>query len=189
MLEIAEAFQQAKRDGHGPRRSVLFLHVTGEEMGLLGSEYYADREPLVPIANTVANLNIDMIGRYDPERGFDTTDYVYIIGGDLISQDLSDWNAAVNDATGTDLFLSDRFNSPDDPNQFFRRSDHWNFGKYDVPFIFYFTGTHEDYHGVGDSADKIDYDRMARIGRLIFGTAWELANRDERPQVSGVGFN
>ncbi len=189
ILEIAEAFQRAKEDGHGPRRSVLFLHVSGEEKGLLGSEYYADREPLVPMESTVANLNIDMIGRYDPERGFDTTDYVYIIGGDLISQDLSDWNAAVNESTAQGLLLSDRFNSPDDPNQFFRRSDHWNFGKHDVPFIFYFTGTHEDYHGVGDSADKIDYDRMARIGRLVFGTAWELANRDERPAVSGIGFN
>lgn len=189
LLELAEAFQQAKADGHGPRRSILFLHVTGEEKGLLGSEYYADREPLMPIEDTAANLNIDMIGRYDPERGFDRTDYVYIIGGDLISQDIHDWNAAVNETTGQDLLLSDRFNSPDDPNQFFRRSDHWNFGKYDVPFIFYFTGTHEDYHGVGDSPDKIDYDRMARIGRLVFGTAWEIANRDERPAVSGVGFN
>ena len=189
ILEIAEAFRMAALAGEGPRRSVLFLHVSGEEEGLLGSEFYADREPLVPIENTVANLNIDMIGRYDPERGFETTDYVYIIGGDLISQDLHDLNARVNDETGTDLFLSDRFNSPDDPNQFFRRSDHWNFGKYDVPFIFYFTGTHEDYHGVGDSAEKIDYDRMARIARLIFGTAWELANQDERPAVSGVGFN
>ena len=189
MLEIAEAFEQAKADGHGPRRSVLFLHVTGEEKGLLGSEYFADRDPLVPIEDVAANLNIDMIGRYDPERGFDTTDYVYVIGGDLISQDISDWNAAVNEATGTDLLLSDRFNSPDDPNQFFRRSDHWNFGKHDVPFIFYFTGTHEDYHGVGDSPDKIDYDRMARIARLVFGTAWEIANTDARPRVSGVGFN
>ena len=189
MLEIAEAFQRAKEDGHGPRRSVLFLHVTGEEKGLLGSEYFADRDPLVPIEDVAANLNIDMIGRYDPERGFDRADYVYVIGGDLISQDIDDWNAAVNEATGTDLLLSDRFNSPDDPNQFFRRSDHWNFGKHGVPFIFYFTGTHEDYHGVGDSADKIDYDRMARIARLVFGTAWEVANRDERPRVSGVGFN
>jgi len=189
LLEIAEAFQTAKQEGHGPRRSILFLHVTGEEKGLLGSEYYADHEPLIPMANTVADLNIDMIGRYDPERGFERTDYVYIIGADLISQDIADWNAAVNDATGTDILLSDRFNSPDDPNQFFRRSDHWNFGKYQVPFIFYFTGTHEDYHQVGDEPQKIDYDRMARIDQLIFGTAWELANRDERPAVSGVGFN
>ncbi|MDT0630385.1 M28 family peptidase [Rubrivirga sp. S365] len=189
LLEIAEAFEEAKADGHGPRRSVLFLHVTGEEKGLLGSEYFADRDPLVPIENVAANLNIDMIGRHDPERGFDTTDYVYVIGADLISQDIADWNAAVNEATGTGIFLSDKFNSPDDPNQFFRRSDHWNFGKYDVPFIFYFTGTHEDYHGVGDSADKIDYDRMAQIARLVFGTAWEIANADDRPRVSGVGFN
>lgn len=189
ILEIAEAFQQAKAEGHGPRRSILFLHVTGEEKGLLGSEYFADREPLVPLSNIAANLNIDMIGRYDPERGFDTTDYVYIIGADLISQDIADWNAAVNSATGTDLLLSDRFNSPDDPNQFFRRSDHWNFGKHQIPFIFYFTGTHEDYHGVGDSPDKIDYDRMARIARLVFGTAWEIANTDARPAVSGTGFN
>ena len=189
ILEIAEAFQAAKDAGHGPRRSVLFLHVTGEEMGLLGSSYYADVEPLVPVENTVANLNIDMIGRHDPTRGFETTDYVYVIGGDLISQDLHDWNAAVNEATGTGLLLSDRFNSPDDPNQFFRRSDHWNFGKHDVPFIFYFTGTHEDYHGVGDEPSKIDYDRLARIARLVFGTAWEVANADERPAVSGVGFN
>ena len=189
LLEIAEAFQLAVEAGDGPRRSILLLHVTGEEKGLLGSEYFADREPTVPIASIATNLNIDMIGRYDPERGFETTDYVYVIGGDLISQDLHDWNAAVNEATGTGLLLSDRFNSPDDPNQFFRRSDHWNFGKHEIPFIFYFTGTHEDYHGVGDEADKIDYDRMARIARLIFGTAWEVANRDARPEVSGVGFN
>lgn len=189
LLEIAEAFHMAKAEGNGPRRSILFLHVTGEEKGLFGSAYYTDVDPVLPIENTVANLNIDMIGRYDPERGFETTDYVYIIGGDLISQDIHDWNATVNDVTGTGLLLSDRFNSPDDPNQFFRRSDHWNFGKYDVPFIFYFTGTHADYHGVGDSADKIDYDRMASIGRLIFGTAWHIANTDERPAVSGDGFN
>jgi len=189
MLEIAEAFETARRDGHGPRRTVLILHVTGEERGLLGSEYYADREPVFPLAQTVTNLNVDMIGRHDPTHPGADSNYVYVIGGDLISQDLHDWNAAVNTTTGLDLDLSDRFNSPDDPNQFFRRSDHWNFGKHDVPFIFYFTGTHEDYHQVGDEPHKIDYDRMATIGRLIFGTAWDVANRDARPAVSGEGFN
>ena len=189
LLEIAEAFQMAKDAGQGPRRSVLFLHVTGEEKGLFGSEYYADRDPIVPLEATVANLNIDMVGRHDPERGFDTTDYVYIIGGDLISDDLQAWTEASNTALAGDLVLSDRFNALDDPNQFFRRSDHWNFGKHDIPFIFYFTGTHEDYHGVGDEARKIDYDRMARIGKLIFGTAWDTANRDARPAVSGTGLN
>ena len=189
MLEIAEAFQMAKDAGHGPRRSVMFLHVTGEEKGLFGSEYYADRDPVVSLENTVANLNIDMVGRHDPERGFETTDYVYIIGGDLISDDLQAWTEGANAALAGDLLLSDRFNALDDPNQFFRRSDHWNFGKHDIPFIFYFTGTHEDYHGVGDEARKIDYTRMARIARLIFGTAWDTANRDARPAVSGTGLN
>ena len=188
LLEIAEAFQQAKADGHGPRRSILFLHVTGEEKGLLGSAYYADSEPLVPLENTVANLNIDMIGRHDPTyEGRDN--YVDIIGAELISTDIDEVNTRVNDVTGLGLELSKRYNSPDDPNQFFRRSDHWNFGKHDIPFIFYFNGTHEDYHGIDDEPEKIDYDLLALRTRLVFGTAWQLANQDERPAVSGVGFN
>ena len=189
LLEIAEAFQQARLDGNGPRRSVLFLHVTGEEKGLLGSAYYADRAPLVPLAQTVANLNIDMVGRHDPSYEGAANPYVYIIGGDLISTDLDATNARVNAETGLGLDLSKRYNSADDPNQFFRRSDHWNFGKNGIPFIFYFTGTHEDYHEPGDEAFKIDYDRMATISRLVFGTAWEVANADARPLVSGTGFN
>ncbi|NNF56852.1 MAG: M28 family peptidase [Rhodothermaceae bacterium] len=188
LLEIAEAFQQAKADGHGPRRSILFLHVTGEEKGLLGSAYYADSEPLLPLANTVANLNIDMIGRHDPTyEGSDQ--YVDIIGAELISTDIDEINTRVNDVTGLGLELSKRYNSPDDPNQFFRRSDHWNFGKHDIPFIFYFNGTHEDYHGIDDEPEKIDYDLLALRTRLVFGTAWQLANQDARPAVSGVGFN
>jgi hypothetical protein len=189
LLEIAEAFKAAADAGHGPRRSVLFLHVSGEEKGLLGSAYYADVDPRRPLETTVTNLNIDMIGRHDPTHPGADSNYVYIIGGDLISQPLHDWNAEVNTLTGTGLDLSARFNSPDDPNQFFRRSDHWNFGKHEIPFIFYFTGTHEDYHEVGDEPNKIDYDRMARIAQLIFGTAWQAANADERPAVTGQGFN
>ncbi len=189
LLEIAEAFEQARLDGHGPRRSVLFLHVTGEEKGLLGSEYFADREPLVPLASIAANLNIDMIGRRDPSYDGAANPYVYILGAELISTDIDAVSARVNAETGLNLDLSKRFNSADDPNQFFRRSDHWSFGKHGIPFIFYFTGTHEDYHGPGDEAWKIDYDRMASIARLVFGTAWEIANSDARPTVSGTGFN
>ena len=189
LLEIAEAFMQAKRDGHGPRRSILFLHVAGEEKGLLGSAYYADTEPVFPIDQTVTNLNIDMIGRFDPTHPTGSEDYVYIIGSNLISEELHDLNADVNEATGIDLELDERFNSKDDPNRFYARSDHWNFGKQGVPFIFYFTGTHEDYHGPDDEADKIEYERMARIGRLIFATAWQVANQDAPPEVSGKGFN
>ena len=189
LLEIAEAFQKAKDDGHGPRRSVLFLHVTGEEKGLLGSEYFADRDPLVPLASVAADLNIDMIGRHDPTYDGAASPYVYILGSELISTDIDAVNTRVNEETNLHIDLSKRFNSADDPNQFFRRSDHWNFGKHGIPFIFYFTGTHEDYHRPGDEAWKIDYDRMAMIARLVFGTAWEIANADARPAVSGTGFN
>ncbi len=183
MLEVAEAFAKAKAAGHGPRRSLLFLSVSGEEKGLLGSEYYADQEPVMPLQQTVANLNVDMIGRHDPSRE-GSTEYVYIIGGQLISDDLHAVNTTVNGATGLGLALDQRFNTREDPNQFYRRSDHANFGKHGIPFIFYFTGTHPDYHQPTDEAYKIDYDRMARIGRLIFGTAWQVANQDARPEVS-----
>ncbi|MEZ4702799.1 MAG: M28 family peptidase [Rhodothermales bacterium] len=189
VLEMAEAFKLAQRDGHGPRRSILFLNVAGEEKGLLGSAYYSDSDPLVPIENTVTDLNIDMIGRFDPTHPAKSENYVYIIGSNLISQELHDINARVNQLTGTHLELDERYNSKDDPNQFYRRSDHWNFGKHSIPFIFFFTGTHEDYHGVGDEPDKIEYERMARITRLVFATAWQVANQDERPVVSGTGFN
>ena len=188
LLELAEAFQAAAAAGHGPRRTLLFLHVSGEEKGLLGSAHYADNDPVFPLAETVANLNVDMIGRRDPTYEGDPSNYVYVIGAELISDDIDQINADANELAGVGLTLSKRFNSPDDPNQFFRRSDHWNFGKHGIPFIFYFTGTHEDYHQVGDEAHKIDYDQLARRTRLIFATAWELANRDERPAVSGDGF-
>ena len=189
VLEIAEAFQAAKEDGYGPRRSVIFLNVSGEEKGLLGSAYYTDHEPVVPLEKTVTNLNIDMIGRIDPTHPDEDDDYVYIIGSNLVSQELHDINLRVNEIIGTDLDLNERFNSKDDPNQFYRRSDHWNFGKNNIPFIFFFTGTHDDYHGVDDEPDKIEYERMARIAQVIFGTAWQVANQDTKPEVTGAGFN
>ena len=189
LLEIAEAFKKAADDGYAPRRSIAFLHVTGEEKGLFGSQYYTDREPIFPIENTVADLNIDMIGRFDPTHPDSSENYVYLIGSNLISQELHDINWKANEVTSTDVDLDERFNTKDDPNQYYRRSDHWNFGKHNVPFIFFFTGTHDDYHGVGDEAHKIEYERMSRIVRLVFATAWQIANQDERPAVSGEGFN
>ena len=189
VLEIAEAFARARDDGFGPRRSILFLNVTGEEKGLLGSAHYTDADPIVPLENTVTDLNIDMIGRIDPTHPGPNSDYVYIIGSNLISQELHNINQRVNQVTDINLDLNERFNSKDDPNQFYRRSDHWNFGKHNIPFIFFFTGTHEDYHRPGDEPQKIEYDRMARIGQMIFATAWQVANQDEPPAVSGTGFN
>lgn len=195
MLEMAEAFVEARRDGYAPRRSILFLHLSGEEKGLLGSEYYTDRfakgDGPLSIDKTVANLNIDMIGRHDPTYQGSDSNYVYIIGSDLISEELHEINVETNRLTSTNLVLDERFNSKEDPNQFYARSDHWNFGKppHYVPFIFFFTGTHPDYHRPGDEAHKIDYDRLASISRLIFATAWQIANQDERPAVTGDGFN
>ncbi|RMH60578.1 MAG: M28 family peptidase, partial [Bacteroidetes bacterium] len=189
ILEIAEAFMKARQDGYGPRRSILFLNVSGEEKGLLGSAYYADVEPVWPLEKTVANLNLDMVGRFDPEHPKGSENYVYIIGSNLISQELHDINQRVNAITGVNLELDERFNSRDDPNRFYARSDHWNFGKHGIPFIFFFTGTHEDYHQPGDEAHKIAYDRMARIARLVFATAWQVANQDTPPAVTGTGFN
>jgi Zn-dependent M28 family amino/carboxypeptidase len=189
VLEIAEAFAQAVADGNGPRRSILFINVSGEEKGLLGSAWYTDMEPIVPLEKTVANLNIDMIGRIDPTHPDENTDYVYIIGSNLVSQELHDINIKANETFGSKVQLHERFNSKDDPNQFYRRSDHWNFGKNNIPFIFFFTGTHDDYHGVDDEPDKIEYERMAKIAHVIFATAWQVANQDTAPEVTGEGFN
>ena len=178
LLEIAEAFEEAAKAGAGPRRSVVFLHVTGEEKGLLGSQYYADVEPLFPLASTVANLNIDMIGRTDPNRPGDDN-YVYLIGSDKLSTELHELSEAVN-ARYTHLDLDYKYNDENDPNRFYYRSDHYNFAKNNIPIIFYFNGTHEDYHRPGDTPDKIRYDLLEKRARLVFYTAWEVANRDSR---------
>ena len=157
VLEIAEAFQKAANEGNGPKRSVLFLHVTGEEKGLLGSRYYTEN-PTFPIANTVTDLNIDMIGRVD-ERHQGNPNYVYLIGSDKLSTELHAISEAMNEKY-TQLELDYKYNDDNDPNRFYYRSDHYNFAQYNVPIIFYFNGTHEDYHGIGDTPDKINYEML-----------------------------
>lgn len=178
LLEVAEAFKAAVNNGHTPKRSVIFLHVTGEEKGLLGSRYYTDYEPLVPLANTVANLNIDMVGRIDPKREGDIN-YIYLIGSDKLSSDLHNVSEQVN-KTFTNIELDYTYNDENDPNRFYYRSDHYNFAKNNIPIIFYFNGTHDDYHQASDTPDKINYDLLENRSRLVFHTAWELANRAER---------
>ena len=180
LLEVAEALAIAKDGGDGPRRSVAFLHYSAEEKGLLGSQFYADEDPLFPVDQTVATFNLDMVGRNDPSRKGETDDYVYIIGSRLMSLELHEINMQVNEVTGVRLELDERFNALDDPNRFYRRSDQWNLGKHGVPFIFYFTGTHDDYHGVDDEAHLIDYGKLARVARLAFATSWQVANQDSR---------
>lgn len=177
LLEMAQAFSLAKRDGHGPRRSILFMPVAGEEKGLLGSEYYV-KNPIFPLENTIVNLNIDMIGRLDTQHT-GNPNYVYLIGADKLSTQLHDISAQCN-IDYTNLELDYTYNEPDDPNRFYYRSDHYNFASNNIPVIFYFTGIHEDYHKATDTVDKIDFDKMEKITRLVFFTAWKLANRPDR---------
>ncbi|MDT0688263.1 M28 family metallopeptidase [Salegentibacter sp. F188] len=180
ILEIAEAFAKAKEDGYTPKRSILFLNVTGEEKGLVGSKFYTDN-PIFPLENTVANLNIDMIGRIDPEHeGNDN--YIYLIGSDKLSTDLHELSEEVNNKY-INLDLDYTYNDENDPNRFYYRSDHYNFAKNNIPIIFYFNGVHEDYHKITDTPDKIEYNALEKRAKLVFLTAWEIANRDERPVV------
>ncbi|MEZ4811316.1 MAG: M28 family peptidase [Allomuricauda sp.] len=178
LLEIAEAFKEAAKAGDGPKRSIVFLHVTGEEKGLLGSRYYTDFDPIFPLSQTVADLNIDMIGRIDPKRNGDRN-YIYLIGSDKLSTELHNLSEDINKKY-TNLELDYKYNDENDPNRFYYRSDHYNFAKNNIPIIFYFNGTHADYHRPGDTPDKINYDLMENRARLIFYTAWEVANRENR---------
>jgi hypothetical protein len=184
VMEIAEAFATAAKDGIKPRRSILFLNVTGEEKGLLGSEYYSEN-PVFPIANTVNNINIDMVGRIDYEYQKEANkDYVYVIGSEMLSSQLKKINE-YNNITYTNLVLDYRYDAEDDPNRFYYRSDHYNFAKFNIPVIFFFNGVHDDYHQVTDTVDKIEFPLMNKRAHLIFHTAWDLANRDQRTPVDG----
>ncbi|SMC75028.1 M28 family peptidase [Cellulophaga tyrosinoxydans] len=178
LLEIAQAFKKAADAGNGPKRSVVFLHVTGEEKGLLGSQYYTDNDPIFPLAETVADLNIDMIGRIDPKREGDRN-YIYLIGSDKLSTDLHNISEEVNKKY-MNIELDYTYNDENDPNRFYYRSDHYNFVKNNIPIIFYFNGTHDDYHRPSDTPDKINYDLLENRARLVFYTAWEVANRNDR---------
>ncbi len=177
LIELAQAFGRAKASGNGPRRSILFLNVTGEEKGLLGSKYFVDNSP-IPLKNIVCDLNIDMIGRTDAEHEA-KPDYVYLIGADKLSSKLHEISEKAN-ADHTMLALDYTFNNADDPNRFYYRSDHYNFAEKKIPVIFYFRGVHADYHMPGDDVEKIQFDQTEKITRLVFYTAWELANREER---------
>ena len=175
-LEIAEAFMLAKKEGKGPRRSILIMTVSGEEKGLLGSKYYTDH-PVYPLEKTIANLNIDMIGRIGDFKK--NPNYVYLIGSDMLSQELHDISEDIN-KKHVGLELDYTFNKEDDPNRYYYRSDHYNFAKNNIPVIFYFNGIHEDYHKPTDTIEKINFKKIQKITHLIFLTAWELANRKER---------
>ncbi|HEX8269813.1 MAG TPA: M28 family metallopeptidase [Flavobacterium sp.] len=184
LLEIAEAFAQAKKEGNGPKRSILILHVTAEEYGLHGSRYYSEN-PLFPLANTIADVNIDMIGRRDVNHP-ETNNYVYVIGADRLSSDLHKLTVDANKKY-INLDLDFRFNDENDENRYYYRSDHYNFAKNGIPSVFFFNGVHADYHQPGDKPDKIEYDALTKRTKLAFATAWEIANRPQRLVVDQDG--
>lgn len=177
VLQLAKVFAQAKKDGKGPRRSILFMTVTGEEKGLLGSEYYSEH-PIFPLENTVVDLNIDMVGRRDPQHK-DSAPYVYVIGSDKLSTELHNLSESINKANNN-LIFDYTYNDQNHPDRLYYRSDHWNFAKKNIPIIFYFDGIHEDYHMPSDEVSKIEFDLLAKRAQTVFYAAWEIANRDQR---------
>jgi hypothetical protein len=183
LLELAQSCQQALKDGHRPYRSIVFAWFCGEEKGLLGSQYYSEF-PVFPLEGTVANINVDMVGRVDDKYKNDA-EYIYVIGSDRLSSDLHRISEEVNQKY-SQLTLDYTYNSEDDPNKYYYRSDHYNFAKKGVPAIFYFNGTHEDYHRTTDDVAKINFEKMAGVGKLIFHTLWAVSNAPERLKVDGV---
>jgi hypothetical protein len=182
VLELAEAFDMAKEAGNGPRRSLLFLLVTGEEKGLLGSEYYS-KYPVFPLENTICDVNVDMVGRVDAKYE-ENPNYIYVIGSDRLSSDLHRINEDVNNKY-SQLVLDYTYNDEKDPNRYYYRSDHYNFAKNGIPAIFFFNGNHPDYHRTSDTVEKINFEKMEKVGRHIFHLTWDLANRDEAIRVDG----
>lgn len=179
VLQMAEAFAAAAKKGDKPKRTLIFMTVSGEEKGLLGSAYYADH-PTVDLAKVSVDLNIDMIGRGDESRPADTLNYVYVIGHDKLSSDLQPINEGANNKYIKNLALDYKYDDPKDPNRIYYRSDHYNFAKKGVPILFFYDGMlGVDYHGAGDTVDKIQFEVMARRAQLVFHTGWEIANRDE----------
>jgi len=177
VLALATAFAQAKKDGHGPRRSILFVLMTAEEEGLFGSEYYT-AHPVLPLASTIADLNIDMVGRTDRKHSA-KRHFVCIVGSDKLSSELHAINEAAN-RDYTHLELDYHFNVPGEPEHIYYRSDHYNFARRKIPVIFYTTGEHADYHRATDDVEKIEFDKLAERAQLVFHTAWALANREGR---------
>ena len=173
LMSISKAFQKAFDEGNKPQRGILFLAVSGEEKGLFGSQFYTEN-PVFPLSKTIANLNIDMVGRQDTVQ--QDNNYIYLIGSDRISKELHIINESIN-KEHVGFKLDYTYNALDDPNNFYQRSDHYNFAKNNIPVIFYFGGLHEDYHQPTDDYEKIDFLKLERVSRFVFLTAWELAYR------------
>ncbi len=188
VLLMAKAFADAKKAGKGPKRSILFMTVVGEEKGLWGSDWYS-QHPVFPLENTIANLNTDMIGRIGEDYlgKPDSANYIYSIGSNMLSSDLGLLSEQVN-ATYTKMKLDYKYDDPNDPQSIYKRSDHYNFAKHGIPIIFYYDGMLEqDYHRPGDEISKINFPLLTKRAHLTYYTAWELANKAKRPVVDRDG--
>lgn len=178
LLEVAQAFAEANKKGENPKRSILFIALAAEEKGLLGSQYYVDKDPIFPLSKTVVNLNMDMIGHLDDLHP-KNSNFVSIVGSNWQSTDLHN----IHEKANTDyvrLELDYSFNAFNHPEMFFYRSDQYNFARHGIPVIFYTSGDHEDYHKPTDTIENIEFERIQKVAQLVFYTAWEIANRKER---------
>ncbi|MCL7989007.1 M28 family peptidase [Sphingobacterium sp. lm-10] len=189
VIDIARAFSIAKKEGKGPRRSILFIAYAAEEKGLLGSNYYVEN-PIFPLENTVACINIDMIGRIDDKHLEGNHNYVHVIGTNKLSSELNPLVEKANEQY-TGMELDGMYNDPNDPMRLYYRSDHYNFAKKGIPSLFFFSGLHPHYHTPEDTVDKIDFPMMVKREHLIFHTTWDIVNRDNKlvvdiPEDGGV---
>jgi Zn-dependent M28 family amino/carboxypeptidase len=179
VVELARVFTLAAHEGWRPKRNIIFLNVSGEEKGLFGSTWFVNHPPL-PLDSIVSDLNIDMIGRTDSlHDSLGIKNYVHVIGANKLSRELDDIVTEQN-RKYTHLELDYRYNDENDPNHFYRRSDHYNFAKLGIPVAFFFDGKHIDYHKPTDTPEKINLRLLTTRAQLIFLIAWEIANRDKR---------
>lgn len=181
LLEMARVLHANHRDGHGLKRSVLVLFVSAEEIGLLGSRYYVEN-PLIPLEQTIVDLNIDMIGRMTDSSEVRGSYSVHVIGSNVLSADLHQWNEKVNDSI-TQLSLDYSLADLNHPMRLYYRSDHYNFAKKGIPSIFYFGGFHPDYHQPTDDAEQIHYQKVHTVATLVYELTCFIANHSRRPQL------
>jgi hypothetical protein len=171
LLEIAKAFKSASRVSRTPKRSIIFVAFTGEEKGLLGSRFFVNNSP-IPLKSIKTNLNMDMLGRIDSNHKF--PDYVYLLGTSDLKPKLKAMSDSLN-AIHPKLKLDYEYDSPHNP--LYGASDQASFVSKGIPAIMYFNGLHQDYHTERDTPEKLNYKNIERVSRLVFLTAWELANQ------------
>jgi Zn-dependent M28 family amino/carboxypeptidase len=179
LLAMAEGLMRLKKLGLGPRRTIVFIAFSGEEKGLWGSSYYSDH-PTLPLDKVSCDINIDMIGRIDPERTTaDSNHYVFIVGQSRLSSETQRILRVLNENTQR-LTLDGKFDHKKDPNRIYYRSDHYNFAKKGVPVVFFYDGMlGGDYHQPTDDIDLIDWEVYHKRTNFILDFAMNLANRDD----------